>query len=121
MASAWDLSEYLGLEVTMRFMTGPILMPNCMYMPSALISRRQTALLRMPTNLAHARTAIIRAAHFFTTAWNEINDDNKSDGGKVKIDNERLKLEDANHGAWRAFDLTQATSASVSYVSARRF
>ncbi len=50
----------------------------------------------------------------FTTAWNEINDDNKSDGGKVKIDNERLrKLEDANHGAWRAFDLTRRQPVPV--------
>ena len=43
------------------------------------------------------------------------------DGGKVKIDNERLKLEDANTAHGGHLIWTQATSASGSYTFRRWF
>ncbi|MCO5205283.1 MAG: hypothetical protein M9928_09635, partial [Anaerolineae bacterium] len=46
-------------------------------------------------------------------AWSEINDDNNIVGGKVKHDNDRLKLESEDHGAQRSFSLESAIAATL--------
>jgi serine protease AprX len=48
-------------------------------------------------------------------AWLEINDDGKADGGKVKIDKDRLKLEEKSRGIQRSADLSMAESATLSF------
>jgi serine protease AprX len=48
-------------------------------------------------------------------AWTEFGDDNKVDGGKVKVDKEMLKLEDDDRGLMRTADLSMATSAVLSF------
>ncbi len=47
--------------------------------------------------------------------WFEINDDDKVDGGKVKIDKDLLKLEDRNRGIQRSADLSDAATATLTF------
>ncbi len=47
--------------------------------------------------------------------WIEFNDDGESDGGKVKIDKDQLKLEDKNRGIQRSADLSMADTATLSF------
>ena len=47
--------------------------------------------------------------------WEEINDDGEADGGKVKIDKDRLKIEEKSRGIQRSADLSMAESATLSF------
>lgn len=47
--------------------------------------------------------------------WIEINDDNEADSGKVKIDDDQLKLEDKNKGIHRSVDLSLAQTALLTF------
>jgi len=47
--------------------------------------------------------------------WAEFNDDNRPDGGKVKIDKSMLRLEDKSRGVQRAVNLQASTSATLTF------
>ena len=51
----------------------------------------------------------------WTSDWVEINDDGQPDGGKIKIDKYKLKLEDKNRGIQRSADLSMANTAQLSF------
>jgi serine protease AprX len=83
--------------------------------PAAIVTQTETLL-----DLFDSRTYTNNdGTQNWLSDWVEINDDDRADGGKVKIDKEVLKLEDKSKGIQRSADLSMADTAILSLAYRR--